>query len=152
MVEPLAGEAPLGGGQQRSAEAAAPRRWVHIEGQQLSAPVRVAVPSGGRRGEATDGSPVECNDGVRLSRIRCPENVAFRTILRAQPIEIVVGEETPVTDLPGPNMDRRDLTGIGWFRGPKFDVSPAFTHRGGSAGLDPDGRRCARLGPPRPSR
>ena len=152
MVEPLTGEAPLGGGQQRSTHASAPRGWVHIQREQLSAPQRVTVPSGGGCGEPTDGSVVDRNDRVRLRRISCPENVAFRTILRAQPIEILVGKETPVTDLPGPNMDRRDLTGIGWFRGPKFDVSPAFTHRGGSAGLDPDGRRCARLGPPRPSR
>ena len=149
MVEPLAGEAPLGGGQQRSAEAAAPRRWVHIEGQQLSAPVRVAVPSGGRRGEATDGSPVERNDGVRLSRIPYPENVAFRTILRAQPIEILVRKEAPVPDLPRPDVDRRDLTGIGWLRGPKVHVPPALTDGGWSAALDPDGRQCARFLPPR---
>jgi hypothetical protein len=127
VVEPLLGEAPLGGGQQRSTDAPAPGRRVHIEREQLSVPLRVTVPSGGGRGEPADGSLVDRNDRVRLSRIPCPENVAFGTILRAQAIEVLVGKEAPVTDLPGPNVDRRDLTRIGWFRGPKLHDSPAFT-------------------------
>ena len=55
-------------------------------------------------------SPLERRAPIR---IRGAEGVASRAILRAEGVEVVVGEQAAIGHLPGADVERRYLGGVG---------------------------------------
>ena len=110
-----AAETGSGFGQQPATDAAAPGVGIEIEGQQFPCPGGVGVPARSRGGKAPYDTVLDGHDGRRTIGIGGAKGVAGHAILRPQSIEIGIGNESPVSRLPRPDMDAGHGGGVDWF-------------------------------------
>ena len=102
---------------QATADAEVPGVGIDIEAEQL-APVRESTSrAGSGGGETADDAVFHGHQGRRRVGVGRAEGVAGHAVLGPQPVEIVVGEESPVGRLPGPDVDSGHGGGVGWCGG-----------------------------------
>lgn len=82
---------------------------IDVEGVDLAGPLRVLIPGGAEGGEADDPLAGEGDDRLRLRGGAGGEGVGLGSLLRPQRIEEVVVDQAPVGDLPGADVDARDV-------------------------------------------
>jgi hypothetical protein len=103
------GEEAAGLREQLSAGAGAPVAGVDVEGVDLTRAFGVVVAGGAEDGEADDPLVVDGDDRLRVGGGGRVEVVPLGPLLRLQRVEEVVGDQAPVGDLPGADMDARDV-------------------------------------------
>jgi hypothetical protein len=102
-------EAAAGLRQQAAADAGAPVLRVDVEGVDLAGAVGVGVAGGAEGGEADDLLAGEGDDRLRVGGGGGIEVVPADSLLRLQRVEDLVFDQAPVGDLPGADVDARDV-------------------------------------------
>ena len=95
--------------QQVATDAGAPVLRVDVEGVDLTGTMGVGVAGGAEGGEADDPLAGEGDDRLRIGRGGGIEVVPADSLLRLQRVEDLVGNQAPVGDLPGADVDARDV-------------------------------------------
>ena len=82
---------------------------IDVEGVDLAGAQGVGVAGGAKGGEAGDPLAGEGDERLRVSGGRGIEVVPPDSLLRPQRVEDLVGDQAPVGDLPGADVDARDV-------------------------------------------
>ena len=112
LGEVLTTEVFAGSRVERSADAKTPTRRIDIQAVQFPAPVPVSAPRGTGRREPADHSFIHGDDGRGLKRVGRAERVSLGAVFGSEGVEILVGHETSIGDLPRAHMNARDLRGV----------------------------------------
>lgn len=80
-----------------------------VEGVDLAVALRVGVAGGAEGGEADDPLAGEGDGRLRIGGRGRVEVVPVDSLLRLQRVEELVGDQTPVGDLPRADVDARDV-------------------------------------------
>lgn len=95
--------------QEAAADAAAPAFGVDVEGEDLAGAASVGVASGAEGGEADDLLAGEGDDRLRVGGGDGIDVVPIDPLLRLQRVEKAVVDQPSVGDLPGADVDARDV-------------------------------------------
>jgi hypothetical protein len=83
-----------------------------VEGVDLACALRVGVAGRAERGEADDPLAGEGDERLRVDGRGRVEVVPVDPLLRLQRVEELVGDQTPVGDLPGADVNARDVKAL----------------------------------------
>lgn len=103
------GEAAAGLVEQLPAGAGAPVVGIDVERVDLSGTRGIVVAGGAEGGEADNALAGDGDDRLRVGGGGGIEVVPLGPLLRLQRVEEVVGDQAPVGDLPGADVDARDV-------------------------------------------
>ena len=95
--------------QQAAADAGVPMLRVDVEGVDLAGTLGVGVAGGAEGGEADDPLADEGDDRLRVGGGGGIEVVPAGSLLRLQRVEDLVFDQAPVGDLPGADVDAREV-------------------------------------------
>jgi hypothetical protein len=102
-------EAAAGILEQLAADARAPMLGIDVEGVDLTGAFGVRVARGSEGGEADDPPAGEGDDRLRIGGSGGVEVIPPDPLLRLQRVEDLVVDQAPVGDLPGADVDARDV-------------------------------------------